>query len=676
MQFCVPKAGGGRLASLADRNMSDPVAGNLSRRRMMAGVSALGLAVAAQPAVAARARRPDAATGEWPAYGADNAASKYSPLAQIDRANVAGLKIAWQWDSPDAAIAQANPGLLLGEFQATPIMVNGVLYTSTAFCQVAAIDPATGKTLWLYDPGTWKRRKVTAKSFQHRGVAYWADGDDARIILATGDNRLIALDARTGRKISTFGDDGEVDLGVVGLQRKLVLDPIDLFATTSAPTICRDVVVVGQYIHDQEVRVDMPPGDVRGFDVRTGKLKWVFHTVPMKGEFGYDTWENDSASRNGNANIWAPMSADDELGLVYLPGTCPSNNFYGGLRPGDNLFGTSLIALDARTGKRRWHFQFVHHDVWDYDLPCAPALVDITVGGRKIKAVAQATKQGFLFVFDRRTGKPVWPIEERPVPQSEIPGERTSPTQPFPTWPAPFEPNGVADDDLVDFTPEIKAEAREILKRYTAGPLYTPYGQKPTLTRPGWTGGANWPGVAVDPDTGVIYIPSQSTVGALALDLEGKRAAGPREAAAEIAGTSGLVTGPRGLPLTKPPYGRITAIDLNTGDHLWMKPNGPGATDSAPLKPFNLGWVGSKQRAGPLLTKTLLFVGEGPHDPRFGKKVLRAYDKATGEMLAEIGLPGFTLGPPMTYMAGGKQYIVCGMGFRGEPHRLVALALP
>jgi quinoprotein glucose dehydrogenase len=591
---------------------------------------------------------------------------------------VARLKVAWTWESPDQDILKANPGMPPGEFQATPIMLDGVLYTSTAMCQVAAIDALSGKTLWVYDPGNWRRRRTLSKGFQHRGVAYWADGEDKRIFVGTGDNQLIALNAKTGKPVLGFGTAGIVDLATVGLQRQIKSsEPIwNVFGCISPPLICGDVLVVGQWVHDREVKDEiMPPGDVRGFDVRTGALKWTFHTIPMKGEYGYETWLNNSAGRNGNTNIWAPMTADDELGLVYLPGSCPTNNFYGGKRPGDNLFGNSLIAIEAATGKRCWHFQFVHHDIWDYDLPCAPTLLDITVDGKRIKAVAQATKQGMLFVFDRVTGKPVWPIVERPVPQSVINGERTSPTQPFPTRPQPFEPNGISDADLIDFTPEIKAAASDILKNYNAGPLYTPYSTKPTITRPAWTGGANWEGIAADPETGMLYIPSQNTVAAMALDKDGNRIAGSNETT-EMAGSARVVEGPDGLPLTKPPYSRITAIDLNTGEHVWMKPNGPGPTDAPKLKPFNLGWIGSRQRAGPLVTKTLLFVGEGPHDPRFGKKVLRAYDKQTGEMIAELALPSFTIGPPMTYMAGGRQFIVCGMGIRRDPHRLVALALP
>lgn len=644
-----------------------------TRRELLAGTAAILLAPGC--ATASRRGAGAAANGDWPAYGGTNAAAKYSPLDQINRDNAGRLKIAWEWTSPDAEILKANPQLNPGEFQATPLMIDGVLYVSTAMCQVAAIDAATGRTLWLHDPGSWKRGPFTSKGFQHRGVAYWADGEDRRILIATGDNRLIALEAGSGRRVAGFGVNGEVDIGSVGLQRPLPDEPVNLFGVTSPPTICRDVVVVGQYIHDRPIKSLMPPGDVRGFDVRTGALKWTFHTIPMKGEPGYETWLEGSAERTGNANIWAPMSADDALGLVYLPGSCPTNNLYGGDRPGDNLYGNSLIALDAETGKLRWHFQTVHHDIWDYDLPCAPNLVDIRVGSRTIRAVAQVTKQGFTFVFDRETGEPVWPIEERPVPQSPLKGERTAATQPFPTRPPPFEPQGVSKDMLIDLTPEIRAEAETILEGYSHGPLFMPYGKRPTILRPAWLGGANWGGAGVDPETGVLYVPSVSNVASMALDDDGQAISGEAETE-EIAGRSRIVMGPRGLPLFKPPYGRITAIDLNRGEILWMKANGPGASEAPAIKRFNLGWIGSMGRTGPLVTRTLLFLGEGPHDRRFSKKVLRAWDKATGEVIAEIPLPGGTLGPPMSGMAGGRQYIICGMGLRDEPHRLVALALP
>ncbi len=613
--------------------------------------------------------------GDWPVYGGTNAANKYSPLTQINAGNVGDLEVAWEWISPDEEILDGNPDLAPGEFQATPIMVEGVLYTSTAMSQVVAINAETGETVWRYDPQTWKAGPPTSKGFQHRGVAYWRADEDARIIISTGDNRLIALDAGSGAPVAGFGENGEVDLAGAGLQRPVSDSRSDVFGGTSPPLICRDTIIVGQYIHDRTVQDPMPPGDVRGYDVRTGALKWSFHTIPAPGEYGAETWENGSAARTGNANIWAPMSADDELGIVYLPGSCPTNNFYGGDRPGDNLFGNALIALDAETGERVWHFQVVHHDIWDYDLPCAPILADITVDGRGIKAVAQPTKQGFCFVFDRVTGAPVWPIEERPVPPSTIAGESAAPTQPFPVRPAPFERQGLTEADLVDYTPEIHEEARDILAGYNAGPLFTPLGEKPTTVLPSWVGGANWWGAALDPETGLLYIPSITAVVAMALDQAGSRT-DAADGTEEIAGRATVVRGPRGLPLVKPPYGRITAIDLNSGEHVWMRPNGPGAKDSAAFAPFDPGWIGTTSRTGPLLTATLLFMGEGPHNPRTSNKVLRAYDKATGEVHAEVALPDYTHGPPMTYMAGGRQYIVCGMGFRSTPHRLVALALP
>jgi quinoprotein glucose dehydrogenase len=539
-------------------------------------------------------------------------------------------------------------------------------------CQVVAIDPANGRTVWRHDPETWRHGPTTSKGFQHRGVAYWREGDDRRIFIATGDNRLIALDAASGEKVRSFGSGGEVDLSSAGLRRPIAGSRRDLFATTSPPLICRDTIIVGQYILDRMVQPVMPPGDVRGYDVRTGALKWTFHTVPLPGEYGHETWQSGAAARSGNANIWAPMSADDALGIVYLPGSCPTNNFFGGDRPGDNLFGNALIALDEDTGRRIWHFQTVRHDIWDYDLPCAPNLMDITVNGRRIPAVAQVTKQGFCFVFDRRNGKPVWPIEDRPVPPSPIPVERAAATQPFPTRPAPFERQGLTEADLIDFSPELKAEAKEILARYAGRELYSPPGTTPTLVVPSWVGGANWGGAAADPETGWLYVPSITQPVSMALGEDGKRLdAG--DTAEEIAGRSTAVRGPRGFPLVNPPYGRITAIDMNTGDHTWMRPNGPGPTDNPAFAPYGLGWLGTTGRTGPLLTKSLLFMGEGPHSPA-ARKVLRAYDKATGDMRGEAALPDHTLGPPMTCMADGRQLIICGMGFRSHPHRLVALA--
>ena len=617
------------------------------------------------------------AAGEWPAYGGNNRAAKYSPLDQIKRTNVNKLRIAWRWESPDGAILKQQTGLQPGEFQATPIMIGGVLYTSTAMSQVAAINAATGKTLWVYDPETWRVKWPTTKGFQHRGVAYWRAGGEERIFIATGDSRLIAIDARTGKPIQQFGDKGEINLRKVGLYR-VVEGASDLYGSTSPPIICRDVVIVGSYIKDRSNTREMPPGDVRGFDARTGKLLWAFRTVPQAGEFGNETWLDDSWKYSGNANVWAPMSADDELGYVYLPVSTPTNNFFGGQRPGDGLFGDTLVCLNAKTGKRVWHFQMVHHGIWDYDPPAAPNLLEINVAGRHIKAVAQVTKQGFCYVFDRVTGKPVWPIVEQPVPQSQFSDEKTAPTQPFPTKPPAFERQGVTIDDLIAFAPELRAEASELLKKYEFGPLFTPPGKKPAILLPGVLGGANWSGAAVDPETGMLYVPSITLPTALGLDAS---EAGKSDFSIEIAG-GGLVNGPRGLPLFKPPYGRITAIDLNKGETVWTVPNGDGPRQkvnevlrSLGQKDADVGPLGVVGRAGPLLTKTLLFVGEGPHDPR-SEPIFRAYDKATGKVVSEFRLDAHALGTPMTYLAAGKQYIVIACGFRKWPHELVALSLP
>ena len=608
--------------------------------------------------------------GEWPAYGGDNRSSKYSRLDQINQQNVQRLQVAWKWESPDGAVLKQHPDLRPGELQVTPLMIGGVLYTSTAMSQVAAIEAATGRTKWVFDPETWRVKFPTIKGFMHRGVAYWSSGKEARIFIATGDSRLIALDAETGKKLTQFGENGEVNLRKIGLYRE-VTGPADLYGHTSPPLVCRDVVIVGSYIKDRTSKRQLPPGDVRGFDARTGKLLWTFHTVPQKGEFGNETWLNDSWKYPGSTNVWAPMSADDELGYVYLPVSTPTNNFFGGERPGDGLFGDSLVCLEAKTGKRVWHFQMIHHGVWDYDTPAAPNLIDIKVNGRLVKAVAQVTKQGFCYVFDRVTGKPIWPIIERPVPQSQIDGERTSPTQPFPTKPPAFDRQGVTVDDLIDFTPELRAEALEILKKYEYGPLYTPPGKTPVIFMPGVLGGANWNGAAFDPETGMLYVPS--TTLPLAIGL-GPSAGGESDFSAEIAG-GGPVSGPRGLPLFKPPYGRITAIDLNRGEIRWMTPVGDGPRNNPAIKHLNLGPLGSMGRIATLLTKTLLFAGEGPQGPS-SAPVFRAFDKATGKVVWEYTLESHVLGAPMTYLADGKQYIVVSSGYQKWPHQLVAFSLP
>lgn len=633
------------------------------------------------------AGQPGVRDGQWRYYGGDQGASKYSALDQIDRTNVSKLAIAWRWNSPDNAIRFWNPLLIPFVYEATPLYVDGTLYTSTSFCQVAAIDPATGKTRWKYDPQTHKKGQPTNLGFVHRGVAYWSDGKDARIFLGTADAQLLALDAKTGKPCEDFGTRGQVDL-TQGLRR-----PVErkFYAVTSAPVICKDVVIVGSSVWDFPLKKEAPPGDVRGFDPRTGKQLWTFHSVPQQGEVGNDSWKGDSWKYTGNTNAWAPMSADDDLGHVYIPFGTPTNDWYGGDRHGANLFADSLVCLEAKTGRRVWHYQLVHHGLWDYDVPAAPNLVDITVAGRRIRAVAQVTKQGFCFVFDRLTGKPVWPIEERPVPQSKVPGEKTSPTQPFPTKPPPFERQGVSEDDLIDFTPELRRKAIEILKQSEHGPLYTPPSEKGTINLPGWEGGANWQGAAFDPETGRLFVSSVTKPIRVAV---AKATPMDNTDFAYLARLKGQVDGPEGLPLIKPPYGRITAIDLNRGQHVWQVANGVGPKDHPSLKdvkglPERLG---SPERAALLCTKTLLFAGQGP---RAGKVInavregknpfaeslsyrpsLRAFDKNTGELLAEIALPDNVVGAPMTYQHAGKQYIVFAVGGLVNPAELIALTLP
>ncbi|MEW6206742.1 MAG: pyrroloquinoline quinone-dependent dehydrogenase [Acidobacteriota bacterium] len=653
-------------------------------------------------------------TGEWPAYGGDNTSAKYSPLDQINRDNFSKLQIAWAWKTVDETLSKNVSG---GEWwtkadnifedlqkdnparwrekrppwndalKATPLMVGGMLYLVTPLSQAVGVDAATGETVWVYNPKSYETGTPTM-SFQwnHRGAAYWSDGRQARILWGTGDGYLIAVDAKTGRPCKDFGEEGRVDL-MKHIPRASRKDRDYLnaltYSVTSPPVVCRNTVIVGSAISDRRITKEAPPGDVQAFDVVTGKLKWIFHTVPREGEFGVETWEQDSWRYTGNTNVWSMMSADDELGYVYLPTGTPTNDFYGGHRLGNNLFAESLICLDVETGRRVWHFQTVHHGLWDYDNPAAPNLVDITVDGKRIKAVAQVTKQGFCFVFDRVTGKPVWPIEERAVPPSDVPGERASPTQPFPTRPAPFEYQGVSVDDLIDFTPELRAEAMQTLKKFRVGPLFTPPsldiegGTKGTISRPGEAGGANWQGAAVDPETGILYVPSRNGTSTIHFYTPDTAKGGTVRYTHKVGGE--VPRGPQGLPLFKPPYTRMTAIDLNKGEHVWMTPIGIGASrirNHPALKGVKLPPLGGGGARGPLVTKTLLIQamdgavtesdGEGPK--------LVAYDKATGKAVAWVSLPASAISTPMTYMLGGKQYIALTVATNTP--QLIALRLP
>ncbi|MDA1092413.1 MAG: pyrroloquinoline quinone-dependent dehydrogenase [Acidobacteria bacterium] len=632
----------------------------------LAVIGAACLAVVALDATPSAAQR-GAANGQWASYGGDDGSTKYAPLDQIDAGNIDQLVVAWQWVSADNAVMAENREIRAGGFKGTPVMVDGVLYIRTSLSIVAAIDASTGEQLWVRDVGSYEAGRPTNLGFNTRGVAHWSDGVESRIFLATGDSHLWSFDAATGQPIGRFGGDGKIDL-TQGLLREA---PRGDYQVMSPPMVVGDVVIVGSSIADGPQNMTAPPGDIRGFDTRTGELRWTFHTVPQAGEFGSDTWEDNSWRYTGNTNVWTVMSADQELGYVYLPIGTPTNDWYGGHRVGDNLFAESLVCLDAATGERVWHFQMVHHGLWDYDLPAAPTLVDITVDGRDIKAVAQVSKQGFTYVFDRVTGEPVWPIEERSVAQSSVPGERTSPTQPFPSKPPAFERQGMSVDALIDFTPELRAEAEQILSEFEYGDLFHPPSEQGTIQMPGWGGGANWYGAGFDPDTDYLYVPSSTNPISVRLEK-------PDPGQSDFTyrrGRSGL-RGPRGLPLVKPPYSRLTAIDLSTGEQAWQVPLGDGPRQQViDLGAPDPGPLGGNGYTGPVVTKTLLFLGVRGNERTGQAPVLNAYDKATGDIVHALELPEAPSGTPMTYMANGRQFVVAAYS-RGTDAGLLALALP
>jgi quinoprotein glucose dehydrogenase len=619
---------------------------------------------------------------EWTHYSGNAASHKYSPLDQINKDTIGKLQIAWRWASPDNAVVEANPTARPGGYADTPLMVKGVLYTVTSLGQIAAINPATGQTLWAFDPGSWKTGRPGNLGFVHRGIAFWSDGKVDRLLLGTNDAYLISVDAKTGAPDKSFGTEGRIDL--MGNLAHAVR--ATNYSVSAAPVVVRDVIIVGASIHDGPTHKEWPRGDVSGFDVRTGKKLWTIHSIPQKGEFGNETWGDDSWTYTGSTNVWTNMSTDEELGYVFLPFGTPTDDFYGGHRPGNNLFAETILALDAKTGKRVWHFQGVHHGIWDYDFPAAPILVDLTVNGKPIKALAQVSKQGFTYVLDRRTGAPVWPIEERPVPQSTVPGERTSPTQPFPTKPPAYERQGVTENDLIDFTPELKAAALEVFKQFETGPLFTPPSEKGTIVNPGWAGGANWAGAAFDPETQTLYVPSMTSP--IVVQLVKPNA----ERSNLLYARGGTQMPPMldGLPLLKPPYGRVTAIDLSKGDTKWVAPIGDGPRNHPLLKDLKLPALGAPIRNAALVTKSLLFVamgagnlGGGRNLPVGGRPLskveiepskFRVYDKATGAPLWDVDAPGRPLASPMTYMHQGKQYIVVAAG-GGTSAELVAYAL-
>ena len=611
---------------------------------------------------------------DWANYGNDPGHSKYAPLDQINRDTINNLQLAWIWDSVDNQAVLERPQFVPSGFKATPITRDGVLYVSTPLGHIAALDAKTGEEKWVFNTYTWEHGRPANNGFNHRGVTYWEkttpNGKEPRIIMSTANAFLWSIDAVTGEPDSTFGSNGKVDL-TLGLGRAINRSMI---AHSAAVPIVGDTVVLGSVVYDQPMfddvpakLTDLPPGHVRGFDLNSGEQKWIFHTIPQEGEVGNDTWEDDSWKVTGATNIWTMLSADPELGYVYLPIGNPGNDWYGGQRLGDNLFGTSIVALDVETGERVWHYQIVHHELWDYDPPAAPTLVDITVNGREIKALAQVSKQAFIYVLDRVTGEPVWPIEERAVPLSTVPGERVSPTQPFPTRPAPFDLQGISEDTLIDFTAELRSEALEIIEQFDYGMLYTPPSLRGTINLPGWTGGAEWSGAAFDPETSMYFIPSVTSPIVVQVVEQDPAITEFRYI------RDGLrnVNGPQGLPLTKPPYGRISALDLDTGEYQWVRANAQGIRQQIiDMGIADPGPVGVVNVAPLLVTKSLLF--QAIND---GIPVLRAMDKTTGETIADFDLPAIPQGAPMTYMIDGKQYISIASG-GGSDAKLITLSLP
>ncbi len=676
---------------------------------------------------------------EWSSYNADVTGSRYRPLDQINASNFNKLEVAWRFKTDSIG---NRPEYKL---EGTPLMVNGVVYATAGSRRAAvALDAATGELLWVHGEREGDRGAAAPRALSGRGLAYWSDGKEERILYVTGGYRLIALDAKTGTSIASFGNHGAVDLKLDDDQNisawndkgewvpDLVHGEIGL---QSAPVVAKETILIGAAFREGMTPKSMRnnKGYVRGFDVRTGKRLWTFHTIPVKGETGYDTWLNGSAEYTGNTGVWDQITVDEQLGLVYLPVESPTGDLFGGHRPGNNLFGESLVCVDLKTGKVKWYFQLVHHPLWDMDASSAPLLMDINVDGRPVKAAALPSKQAFLYVFDRVTGKPVWPIEERPVEKGDVPGEWYSPTQPFPTKPPAYARNGFTADILIDFTPALRDQALTQVSKYKMGPAFTPPvvskpdGPLSTLNLGGPLGGTNWPGGSFDPETHTVYVyacnsciypvglvPSPADVSDMRYvsGVAGQRvqiARGPGEAggadqampsrtpppptapsggrggAAPPGGGLNVLGGltVQGLPLVKPPYGTISAINVDKGEILWQTPHGdtPDAVRNNPaLKGLNIPKTGqSTYNIGTLVTKTLVIAGDGqitttPEHPRGA--MLRAYDKASGQQVGAVWMPAAQSGSPMTYALNGKQYIVVAISGGNYSGEYVAFSLP
>jgi glucose dehydrogenase len=614
------------------------------------------------------------AEGDWPYYHGSETSLRYSPLDQINAENVADLEIAWRFSTENFGPSAdfVNPS--------TPLEVDGVLYANIASTRnVVALDATNGQVLWLWRSQEGDRFDNAPRKGSGRGVAFWSDGDKSRVIDVTPGYQLVSLDAATGIPDPTFGENGIVDLYLGLRNADDPRYPYPDIGLSAPPLVMNDVIVVGA-AHRTGGRPRSKfntKGDIRGFDVHTGELLWTFHTIPERGEVGFETWLDEGVEFTGNSGVWAPISGDSELGIVYLPVEDPTGDYYGGDRPGANLFSSGLVALDVRTGERKWHYQFIHHDIWDWDVPSAPLITDLP-NGRKV--VMSVTKQSWVYTFDRETGEPIWPIVEQPVPAGDVPGEWYAPTQPFPTHPAPFDRQGFGEDDLIDFTPELRAMALEAIKDFRLSPtIFTPPsladapdGTRGLLSLPSSTGGSNWEGSALDPETGILYVPSRTQLQVLAL------AKNPESDIDLSQGFGVRVPRIQGLEVVKPPYGRITAIDMNSGDHLWMIANADTPDrikNHALLEGVDLPRTGVPTRSGIFVTKSLLFQAEGT-GAAGASPIFRAINKETGDIVAEIDLPFNQTGLPFTYEHDGKQYIAMFIGGAGNPAELVVMALP
>jgi quinoprotein glucose dehydrogenase len=635
--------------------------------------------------------------GEWPSYGGDPANTRYSPLDQITAANFGQLDVAWRFKTDNLG---PRPEFKL---EGTPLMANGMVFATAGTRRaVVALHPGTGEMKWLYSLDEGPRGAAAPRVLSGRGLSYWTDGKEERVLFMTLGFQLVALDAKTGQLVAAFGKGGKVDLKepvIIGKGDKI--DPVTgEIGINATPVIAGNTVVVGGTFSEQSGTLPKDHNNTKGlaqaFDVRTGKRLWVFRTIPMPGEFGNDSWEENSWSFNGNNGIWTQIAIDEEAGLAYLPVEDPTGDYYGGQRPGNNLYGESVVAVDLKTGQRKWHFQLVHHPLWGYDIATPPILVDMTVDGRPVKAIAQGGKQSWLYVLDRITGKPVWPIEERPVPKGDVPGEWYAPTQPFPTKPAAYDRQGFFEDYLIDFTPELREAGKKVMQRYRIGPIFTPPSVAAvgstmgTLSLAAGSGGSNWPGGAYDPDTHILYMPSQSATPYLwdlipnpdptksnMRYLKGNPGSG--------LGQGGLGSlSVEGMPLAKPPYGRISAINMDKGEIVWQIPHGetPDVVRNHPkLKGLNIPRTGQPCAglAGVLVTKTLLIGGECSFTTTASGRrgaMLRAYDKASGKEVGAVYMAAPQSGSPMTYMFEGKQYLVVAISGAGYVGEYVAFRAP